>query len=65
MVFYDQHGRPVAYSEDSTHIYLFTGEPVAYLDGDVVYGYNGKHYGWWRSCKTRKASPPSKMRKMR
>ena len=47
MVFYDQHGHPLAYSEDRTHIYLFSGEPVAYLDGDVVYGYNGKHYGWF------------------
>ena len=32
MVFYDNHGRPTAYTEDDVHIYLFTGEPVAYLD---------------------------------
>lgn len=49
MVFYDQHGRPVAYSEDSLHIYLFTGEPVAYLDGNAVYGFNGKHFGWFEN----------------
>ena len=46
MVFYDCHGRPTAYAEDGVHIYLFTGEPVAYLDGDAVFGYNGKHLGW-------------------
>lgn len=47
MVFYDCHGKPTAYTEDGTHIYLFTGEPVAYLDGDTVYGFNGKHLGWF------------------
>lgn len=47
MVFYDCHGRPTAYTEDGTHIYLFTGEPVAYFDGDAVYGFNGKHLGWF------------------
>ena len=47
MVFYDNHGRPTAYTEDDIHIYLFTGEPVAYIDRDAVYGYNGKHLGWF------------------
>lgn len=47
MVFYDNHGRPTAYTEDDEHIYLFTGEPVAYLCEDAVYGYNGKHFGWF------------------
>lgn len=47
MVFYDNHGRPTAYTEDNIHIYLFTGEPVAYIDRDAVYGYNGKHLGWF------------------
>lgn len=47
MVFYDCHGKPSAYTEDGTHIYLFTGEPVAYFDADAVYGFNGKHIGWF------------------
>lgn len=49
MVFYDNHGRPTAYTEDGTHIYLFTGEPVAYFDRDTVYGYNGRHFGWFEN----------------
>lgn len=47
MVFYDNHGGPAAYTEDGEHIYLFTGEPVAYLDRDAVYGYNGRQFGWF------------------
>lgn len=46
MVFYDCHGHPVAYTEDNVHVYLFTGEPVAYFAQDAVYGFNGKHLGW-------------------
>lgn len=47
MVFYDCHGQPTAYTENGIDIYLFTGEPVAYLDRDAVYGFNGKHLGWF------------------
>lgn len=49
MVFYDIHGRPTAYTEDDMHIYLFTGEPVAYLDRDTVYGFNGHQFGWFEN----------------
>lgn len=48
MVFYDNHGHPTAYTEDDIHIYLFTGEPVAYLHEDAVYGYNGRQFGWFQ-----------------
>ena len=48
MVFYDNCGHPTAYTEDDIHIYLFTGEPVAYLHTDAVYGYNGRQIGWFR-----------------
>ena len=51
MDFYDSRGRAVAYiavDRDLT-IYLWTGEPVAYLDDDSVYGFNGKHLGWFKS----------------
>ena len=46
MTFYDRNGKPVAYTEDEIHVYLFTGEPVAYFVEDAVYGFNGKHLGW-------------------
>jgi len=47
---YDSEGEAVAYidtSEDFT-IYLWKGKPVAYLDGSSVYGFNGKHLGWFK-----------------
>ena len=47
MVFYDNHGRPTAYTEDGTHIYLFTGQPVAYFSREAVYGFNGRLLGWF------------------
>jgi len=48
--FYDKHGNAVAYIADDGDltIYLWSGEPIAYLDGDNVYGFNGKHLGWFR-----------------
>lgn len=49
MVFYDCNGTPVAYTEDGTHVYLFTGEPVSYFEQDAVYGYNGKQLGWFNN----------------
>ncbi len=44
---FDSDGDAIAYiSEDST-IYLWEGKPVAYLDKDNIYGFNGKHLGWF------------------
>jgi hypothetical protein len=51
---FDGQGRATAYiavSDDLT-IYLWSGEPVAYMvsdssDGYDVYGFNGKHLGWF------------------
>ncbi|MBW4465693.1 MAG: hypothetical protein KME07_09670 [Pegethrix bostrychoides GSE-TBD4-15B] len=43
--FYDQHGAPIAYSDDGEHIYTFGGRPVGYLSGGSIYGYSGKHLG--------------------
>ena len=45
--FYDQTGRPVAYTQDGIHIYTFLGKPVAYLHGDSVYSFSGNHLGWF------------------
>jgi hypothetical protein len=47
IVFYNRTGRPVAYTENNTDIYLYSGDLVAYLDGDSVYACSGKHLGWF------------------
>ncbi len=44
--FYDESGSAVAYSDDGTHIYLFSGQPVAYFQRDSVYSFGGRHLGW-------------------
>ena len=46
---YDRSGRPTAYIEmENDHtVYLWDGSPVAYTDGDNVYGFNGRHLGWF------------------
>lgn len=33
--------------DDDLTIYLWAGLPVAYLDGNNVYGFNGNHLGWF------------------
>lgn len=47
LVFYDHTGRPTAYTENSDVLYSFNGRPVAYLDGDSLYSFSGKHLGWF------------------
>ena len=46
---YEPKGKPVAYisQDNSNTIYLWTGEPVAYLSDENIYGFNGKHLGWF------------------
>ncbi len=47
---YDRRGVPTAYIavDDQNTIYMWTGEPVAYLYEDHVYGFNGRHIGWFQ-----------------
>jgi hypothetical protein len=45
IVFYDQQGNAVAYSEDAEHVYTFAGRAVAYLRDGSVYGFSGAHLG--------------------
>ena len=47
---YDSGGEAVAYidTDDDQNIYLWGGKPVAYLDGSSIYGFNGKHLGWFK-----------------
>jgi len=42
-------GIPTAYlaPDEENTIYLWSGQPVAYLDGTDIYGFNGKHLGWF------------------
>jgi hypothetical protein len=51
---FDGRGKAIAYIavDDEMTIYLWSGKPVAYLDRDSrdgfhVYGFNGKHLGWF------------------
>ena len=51
---FNAKGKAVAYIavEDGFTIYLWSGKPVAYLERDTrsdfhVYGFNGKHLGWF------------------
>jgi 4-fold beta-flower domain-containing protein len=52
---FDSSGRPAAYVSEGLTIYLWSGTPVAYLteddlsDGFHVYGFNGRHLGWFIS----------------
>jgi hypothetical protein len=49
LTLYDSQGNPVAYvsPDNDNTIYLWSGNPVGYLDGEHVYGFNGKHLGWF------------------
>ncbi len=47
IAFYNISGRPVAYTVDGTHIYLFNGEPVAYISDYSIYSFSGRHLGWF------------------
>ncbi len=47
---WDRRSMPIAYiaTNDENTIYLWTGEPAAYLVDDHVYGFNGQHLGWFQ-----------------
>ncbi len=46
---FDSTGSAIAYIADDAEqtIYLWHGEAVAYLSQALVYGFNGKHLGWF------------------
>jgi hypothetical protein len=49
---FDARGRATAYIAEDLTIYMWGGKPVVYLDRDSgggfhVYGFNGKHLGWF------------------
>jgi hypothetical protein len=45
---FDSRGTAIAYFDDDGDqtIYLWSGKPVAYMDEDSLFGFNGKHLGW-------------------
>jgi hypothetical protein len=46
--FYNNKGIAMAYlDDDGETIYLHNGTPVACLSGESIYGFNGKHFGWF------------------
>lgn len=47
ITFYDRNGAAVAYSDDDVHVFLFGGEPIAYLDAEALYSYRGELMGWF------------------
>lgn len=49
MTFYERSGKPVAYTEDDVHIFLYSGYPVGYLFDGSVYSYSGRHLGTLRT----------------
>jgi hypothetical protein len=49
---FDSSGAAAAYIAEDQTIYLWSGQPVAYLSpdsagGSHIYGFNGKHLGWF------------------
>lgn len=46
---FDNSGTATAYIADDREetIYMWSGEAVAYLKQEHVYGFNGKHLGWF------------------
>jgi hypothetical protein len=46
---FDSQRKAVAYLEpgDDSTIYLWSGEPVAYLVDESIYSFNGRHLGWY------------------
>lgn len=49
LMFYDSKGKPVSYTEDCEHIYLFSGEPVAYFNNESIYSFSGRHLGRYKN----------------
>ena len=38
----------MAYTDDNTHLFYFTGEPIAYIHGLSLYNYEGNHLGFFK-----------------
>jgi hypothetical protein len=47
MYFYDSTGAPCCFSPDSSTLYLWNGQPAAYVQNNVVFAFGGRHLGWY------------------
>jgi hypothetical protein len=49
--FFDSQARPAVRLDalDDATFYLWSGEAVAYVVEDSIFGFNGKHLGWLRN----------------
>lgn len=45
MTLFNRQGTPIAYMDSGGTIYLFRGDPVAYVHQGSVYSFSGKHLG--------------------
>lgn len=46
---YDSSGKAHSYVDhDGKYIYTYSGQPIAYIKDDAVFGYNGRYLGWVR-----------------
>lgn len=48
-ILYSTGGQAIAYIayDDEQTIYMWDGKPVAYVDSENIYGFNGIHLGWY------------------
>jgi len=47
--FYAKDGNALAYILDDIHIFLYSGEPAAYIFDEAVYTFSGRHIGWYKN----------------
>ncbi len=47
LTFYDRNGNAFCYTDDGVHIYLFSGQALAYLHDDALYSFGGHQLGWF------------------
>ena len=47
---FEREGTAIAYIDtgEELTIFLWNGNPVAYLEKSSIYGFNGKHLGWFK-----------------
>lgn len=45
--FYNQAGRPIVYTDDNVHLFSYSGRPVAYIHGNLIYTFSGRHIGFF------------------
>lgn len=45
---YDRHGAVYAWLGETGKIYGLNGENLAFICGNSVYDWSGRHIGWWQ-----------------